>query len=270
MSASAPSSEPFARRGRRLIRAATLFLAFSLQYIPWAAEGALKIASPTGYPLALVLEHEHNRILDAYLRHPGGVETIEGLDGLLFVGTKRVTRPLADGDGERDLIWTLRFRNPVTGEHLLLWITALSTLSQGWLDLAPTAPTAWDIVSYRVSVPPDLFLSISPFVPGYGNTQPMGGKDVFSFVYVMELTKDGPTFVLAPEVYRQLLFLTNLLRAGEPDPALRARYAAMHDDYERIAGGQMPSRDAVMNFSWKRLLSVQWGPVRSLRGPSGP
>ncbi|HCL80288.1 MAG TPA: hypothetical protein DIC53_10015 [Synergistaceae bacterium] len=253
-----------------MCRTAALLLTLALLCAPWRAEGALKIASPAGYPLALVLEHEHGRISDAYLRHPGGVEDIEGLDGLLFAGTKRVARPFADGDRERDLVWSLRFRNPATGENLLLWVTALSTLSQGWLDLAPTAPTAWDTVPYRVSVPPDLFLSISPSVPGYGDTQPMGGKDVFSFVYVMELTKDGPTFILAPEVYRQLLLLTNLLRAGEPDPALRVRYVAMHDDYERIAGGQMPSRDAVMNFSWKRLLSFQWGPVRPLRVPSGP
>lgn len=185
---------------------------------------------------------------------------VEALQGLHVTGKETRSLPEADGDLRRDLVWTMEFLNPATREALTLWVTSLTSLSRGWMDLAPTAPTRWDTFPYRIVTPPDTFLYVAPHIPGYNGTQPKGGRDVFSFVYAMRLTGNGPTFVLSPEVYGRTYPLSALLCRGEPDDMLRALYGAMHQDYERILEGQMPSQDAVMNFLWKKILSFQWGP----------
>ena len=100
------------------------------------------VLSPPEHPLILVLEHDNGLVRSAYL------VLVEALQGLHVTEKETWSLPDADGDLRRDLVWTVELLNPATREALTLWVTSLTSLSRGWMDLAPTAPRR--IPSYRI------------------------------------------------------------------------------------------------------------------------
>ena len=235
-----------------------LLLFFILELLaPGDSFAGKTVLTVPGHPIVLVCEHEKGQIVSSFLRTPEGLHQVKDLEGLILRKDDYLL-PFADGDMLPDLIWKIELQDPDRGRNVLFWITSLTETPRAWLAMTPVSPTLWDSVPFHITVPRDVFLYVSPFLPGYGGRSSLEGKEFLTFVYTIGLTAEGPSFVLAPDVYRQLLLVTNLVRNGELDDNLRDSYSQLYRDFGRMAAGQMPSREAVQNFSWKKILSLGW------------
>lgn len=226
---------------------------------PVEASAYLKVMTVPGHPVTLVFQHDNGQVVSAFLRTPEGIHPVKSVEGFIL-GKSAYLLPYADGDLLKDLIWKIEFRDQKKEKNMLFWITALTKNPRAWVAMTPVSPTLWEKLPFDVKTPGEVFLYVSPNLPGYGENKPRGGDDVLSFVYAIGLTKDGPNFVLAPDVYKQLLLVTDLVRKAEQEEDLKNAYDAMHQDFERMANLQMPSREAIQNFSWKKIMSLSWRP----------
>ncbi len=217
----------------------------------------LKVLTVPGHPISLFLEHDGEKILSSYLRSPEGIHPLERLIGLSLAGDS-YSFMSADADFQDDLLWKIDFREQKGSLTVSLWITAVTETSSAWAALAPGGPTFWDILPLP-SGKNNIFPYIAPHLPGYDGREPVTGSSILSFIYTMILTKNGPKMIAAPDFYRKLLPLTHLVLKSEEDEELSAAYGFLYLDFERMSSGQMPSREAMNNFLWKRILSMRWG-----------
>lgn len=239
------------------IRAAIL-VALSLTIsVVASAHAHMKVLSAPQHPVSLTLNHRDGVIREAFARTPAGVHRLEQIESLRVLSSSvRLIR--TDGCTADALLLRIELDNPKTGERQSLWITSVAEAATAWFDLTPSGPTYWD----RLNTPPNVdgvFLYISPHLPGYCKLDETGGPDTLSFVYAMTITRNGPNLVATPTVYEALLPLVHLFREAQRDEVMRAAYGELHRDFERMAQGSMPSREAMDSFPWRRILTVKWG-----------
>ncbi len=234
-----------------------VIILFALCLLARQGEAHIKILTAPGHPLILVLVHREGIIQDAYIRSPEGLHSLEQIRHLLLTSTTHF--PLrADGDLIDDLVWRIDLRDSRSGESSSLWITSVTEVSTAWLAIAPSGPTLWDALPPLPNEREDMFLYIAPHLPRYYGFESRSGSDTLTFVYTMALTKNGPKLVAVPAFYTRLLPLASLVSKGQEDETSGAGYRALYQDFERMARGGMPSREAMDNFLWKRILTVQW------------
>ena len=221
------------------------------------AEAHLKILTAPGHPLFLVLAHREGIIQEAYIRSPEGVRSLEQIHHL-FLGSDTHFALRADGDLIDDLVWRIDLQDPRSGETFSLWITSVSEVSTAWIAIAPSGPTLWDDLPPLANNRKDTFLYIAPHLPGYYGLEEKSGPQTLTFVYTMALTTNGPKMVAVPAVYTRLLPLASLVSKGQEDETSTVSYRALYQDFERMARGGMPSREAMDNFLWKRILTIRW------------
>jgi len=238
-----------------IVAAASLLLSLSAL----AAANPLQVYSVPGHPLALTVQNRKGIIEEAWLRSPAGLHPLKILQG------KRITDstwclPIADNDICADLIWKLSFTDPDTTKSYFLWITALTETPRAWLAVTPAGRSRWDSLPLHLTIPDDVFLYMSPTLPAYAELGDLEQNKLplLTFVYTVGLTLDGPNFVLVPEVYRQLLPIADLVRKAEINSTIRSCYDRLYDDFEKMGKGQSPSREAIINFNWKKVLSINW------------
>lgn len=218
-----------------------------------------RIYSVPGHPLALTIQSDRGVIKEAWLRSPAGLHPLNVLQGKKITGSAW-RQPLADSDLCPDLIWRLSFVDSNTSKVYFLWITSLTETPRAWLAITPAGGSCWDSLPLQLSMPDDVFLYVSPTLPSYSELEKIEreSSSLLTFVYTVGLTRDGPNFVLVPEVYKQLLPITELVRQAETDPVIKNAYNNLYDDFEKMGKGQTPSREAIINFSWKKILSLNW------------
>jgi len=245
------------RSGRVALPGVLAFLLF-LGLTAMPAAGGIRILSVPGHPVSLVLDMESGIIDLALLRSPAGLQKLLPLEGLTL---KRETylEPYADGDLVKDLLWKLDFTEPAgSPKGIQLWIGELSASKNAWVSLCPIAPTYWDAIPLDLYVPEGVALYFSPSVPQYGDLPKFAGSRTLGFVYTVSLTPEGPRFVPSPAVYRQLQRVADIIRKAEEVPSRKKAYEHMIEDFARLSRGAKPSAAVIRNFSWKRILTLQW------------
>jgi hypothetical protein len=95
-------------------------------------------------------------------------------------------------------------------------------------------------------------------LPQYEDLPRFSGNSVLTFVYTISLTPDGFRFVPAPEVYKQLQRITEIVWGGETLPYKKKSYEHLMDDFVRLSLGSNPSAAVIRNFTWNRILYLQW------------
>jgi len=245
-------------RPRCMFAVLAAFMLTAGVFLPARAESAMKIVSVPGHPVFLLLETSDGVISSALMRSPAGIQKILPLEGLCFRRDSYV-RTFADGDLSSDLVWTLTFTHPSDQSRgIQVWIGITTLPPKAWVSLSPVGQTYWDTIPVNLYVPRGISLYVSPNLPAYGELPQFGGNRTLTFVYTIALTPEGPNFVVAPEVYRQLLKITHLVSEGESFPQRRQAYGKILEDYETLSRGGKPSNEAIQNFSWKKLFSVEW------------
>ena len=235
--------------------AASLFLLLSS---PLTARAAVQILSVPGHPVYLVLDIKDGMIDTAFLRSPAGLQKLLPLEGLTPAG-ERVYQFHADEDFARDLIWVLSFTEPSgRSKGIQLWIGALGGEKKAWVDICPLERTYWDAIPFKLNLPEDVVLYMSPSLPQYEDLPRFSGNSVLTFVYTISLTPDGFRFVPAPEVYKQLQRITEIVWGGETLPYKKKSYEHLMDDFVRLSLGSNPSAAVIRNFTWNRILYLQW------------
>ena len=241
----------------RTTHVARIALLLFLCLFPARSEAALKVLPASGHPIYLVLDCSGGRIQEAYLRSPGGVCALEQIVGLTYLSDSRV--PLrAGGEESADLVWRIELQDSVNAERLSLWISSVVEQATAWAALAPAGPTRWESLPPLETSDVRAFLYLSPHLPAYSALEQRSGIDIFTFIYTMALTDDGPHLAPLPPFYERLLPLATLIQSAETDGSLKAAYEALYQDFQRMSLGRMPSREAVENFKWKRILTVDW------------
>lgn len=245
---------------RRARFAAALLFAASL-VIPFAVRSSahIRVLTAPGTPVTLTLDHRGGKIRRAFVGTPGGVLTLEQIEGSRIVSDSwRLLHPGQGGAGA--LLWRIELEEPKTSKRHCLWITSVDDSRSAWFALAPTGPTYWDNLQL-----PDteggVFLYVSPSLPGYCGHEERAGPETLSFVYAMTITRDGPNLVPAPAVYKKLLALARLF-CGAQEGEAAAACAELCSDFDRMSKGTLPSRAALEAFSWRRILTVRWGRPR--------
>ncbi len=237
-----------------------VFLAFSIfsWFIAMPARAGINVLSVPGHPLSLVLDTKGGIIDLALLRSPAGIQKILPLEGFMLKD-QTVRTPHADGDLVKDLLWTLDFRGPAGNSRgIQVWVGALSGSKQAWVYLCPVGRTFWDSIPLDLRVPEGFGLYFAPTAPRYGDLPKYAGSRTLGFVYTISLTSEGPRFVPAPQVYKQLQRVADLVRKAEQIPYRKEVYKHMIEDFARLSRGSEPSTAAIRNFAWKRILTLQW------------
>lgn len=241
---------------RMRIRASILIALLLTISVVASAHAHMKVLSVPHYPVSLTLNHRDGVIREAFVRTPAGVHRLEQIESLRVLSSS--VRLIRTEEGSADaLLLRIELDNPKTGERQSLWVTSVAEAKSAWFDLAPSGPTYWD----RLNTPSNVggvLLYISPHLPGYCKLDETGGPDTLSFVYAMSITRNGPNLVAASTVYEALLPLVHLFREAQRDEVMRAAYGELHRDFERMAQGSMPSREAMESFPWRRILTVKW------------
>ncbi len=218
----------------------------------------LKILSVPGHPVSLILENTDGVISSALLRSPAGIQKILPLEGYVYAGESH-TEPYADGDFKKDLLWTITFTRPGDRSRgIYLWIGVSSQMPRAWVIISPLGQTYWDTIPMKVYVPRGIALFVSPNLPAYDDLPQFGGNRTLTFVYTIALTPEGPNFQPIPEVYRQLYRITATIRDAEQIDERRDAYSRMLGDYESLSRGGKPSTEVIQNFTWKRILFLDW------------
>ena len=242
------------RDGKLLLRI-TLVLVLCL--LARQSSAYMKILTAPGHPVSLIVEHDKGRIRKAYFRSPEGVRSLEQIEQHLLLSDSFFFLR-ADGDMLDDLVWKIDLLQPKSEEMLSLWITSVTETSTAWLALAPAGSGFWESLPRSPLPREDVFLYVAPHLPAYEKLARRSGPEILTFIYTMLLTKSGPKLAAIPEVYSRLLPLTSLVSKAQEDDGLKAAYTALHQDFERMGQGAMPSREAIENFRWKRILTVRW------------
>ncbi len=244
---------------RRIVPAVsiTFFLLLVCLHFPAEAQH-LKVLSVPGHPVSLVLENTDGVISSALLRSPAGIQKILPLEGYVYAGESH-TEPYADGDFKKDLLWTITFTRPGDRSRgIYLWIGVTSQIPRAWVIISPLGQTYWDTIPMKVYVPKGIALFVSPNLPAYDELPQFGGNRTLTFVYTIALTPEGPNFQPVPEVYRQLYRITATIRDAEQITERREAYSRMLEDYESLSRGGKPSTEVIQNFTWKRILFLDW------------
>ena len=218
----------------------------------------LKVLSVPGHPVNLILETREGVITSALLRSPAGIQRILPIEGYAYAGESFV-EPYADGDFCKDLLWSITFIRP--GDHsrgLYLWIGAMTQIPRAWVIISPLGQTYWDTIPVKLYAPRNIALFVSPNLPAYRDLPQFGGSRTLTFVYTIALTPEGPNFQVVPEVYRQLYKITALVRDAEQIPERKESYSLLLADYEALSKGGKPSTEVIQNFTWKRILNLDW------------
>lgn len=244
----------FLRDGKLLLRI-TLVLVLCL--LARQSSAYVKILTAPGHPVSLIVEHDEGRIRKAFFRSPEGVRPLEHIEQHLLLSDS-LTFLCADDDILDDLVWKIDLLQPKTEKMLSLWITSVTEASTAWLALAPAGAGFWESLPRAPLPREDVFLYIAPHLPAYQELGQRSGPEILTFIYTMLLTKNGPKLAAVPEIYRQFLPLTALVCRAQENKDLKAAYTALHQDFERMGQGGMPSREAIDNFLWKRILTVRW------------
>ena len=218
----------------------------------------LKILSVPGHPLSLVLETSDGVIVSALLRSPAGIQKILPIEGYIYTG-ENVVEPYADEDFQKDLLWSITFTRPGDRSRgLYLWIGAMTQTPRAWVVISPLGQTYWDTIPVKLYAPRGIALFVSPNLPAYRDLPQFGGNRTLTFVYTIALTPEGPNFQVIPEVYRQLHKISAIIRDAEQIPARKEAYSLLLADYETLSRGGKPSTEAIQNFTWKRILNLDW------------
>lgn len=242
---------------RLLAASLALTLCLSFTSSPAAAQH-LKILSVPGHPLSLVLETSEGVITSALLRSPAGIQKILPLEGFVYAG-ETFAEPYADGDIRKDLLWTITFTRPGDRSRgIYLWIGLTTRIPRAWVIISPLGQTYWDTIPMKVYAPRGTALFVSPNLPAYGDLPQFGGNRTLTFVYTIALTPEGPNFLPVPEVYRQLYTITATIRDAEQITERREAYSRLLEDYETLSRGGKPSTEVIQNFTWKRILCLDW------------
>lgn len=218
----------------------------------------IKILSVPGHPVSLVLETSEGIITSALLRSPAGIQKILPIEGYMYAG-ESVVEPYADEDFRKDLLWAITFTRPGDRSRgLYLWIGVVTRTPRAWVVLSPLGQTYWDTVPVKVYAPRGVALFVSPNLPAYNNLPQFGGSRTLTFVYTIALSQEGPNFQVIPEVYRQLHRITSIIRDAEQIPERKEAYTLLLADYESLSRGGKPSTEVIQNFTWKRILNLDW------------
>lgn len=244
----------FLRDGKTLL-SITLILVLCL--LARQSHAYVKVLTAPGHPLALILDQEDNIIRKAFLRSPEGVRPLKQIEEhtLLFDSYVFLN---ADSDFVDDLVWKVDLRKLKSEETVSLWITSVTEASTVWLALAPAGSSLWEIFPALPNGREDVFLYVAPQLPEYRAFGKKSGPETLTFIYTMRLTKNGPKLAAVPEIYTKLLPLAALVRKAQEDEVLEEAYGELFNDFNRMACGNMPSREAINNFLWKRILTVRW------------
>ena len=218
----------------------------------------LKVLTVPGHPVSLVLEASEGIITSALLRSPAGIQKILPLEGYAYAG-ETYTEPYADGDFRKDLLWTITFTRPGDRSRgIYLWIGVTTQIPRAWVVISPLGQTYWDTIPMKVYAPRGTALFVSPNLPAYDDLPQFGGSRTLTFVYTIALTPEGPNFQPIPEVYRQLYRITATIREAEQINERREAYSRLLEDYETLSRGGKPSTEVIQNFTWKRILYLDW------------
>ncbi|MDO9509174.1 MAG: hypothetical protein Q7I97_07565 [Thermovirgaceae bacterium] len=218
----------------------------------------LKVLSVPGHPVTMVLATSEGVIISALLRSPAGIQKILPIEGFVFAG-ESVVEPYADGDFGKDLLWTITFTKPGDRSRgLYLWIGVTTQIPRAWVIISPLGQTYWDTIPVKLYAPRGTALFVSPNLPAYGDLPQFGGSRTLTFVYTISLTQEGPNFQVIPEVYRQLHKITAMVRDAEQIPERKEAYSRLLTDYESLSRGGKPSTEVIQNFTWKRILNLDW------------
>lgn len=218
----------------------------------------IKTLSAEGFPAALVFEQLDGVTKSVWLRTPAGTREIEGLEGLSYVSEALyVTKnPQSSRD---DLLWRTSFTN-FEGKGVHLWVGASPAAEKIFLATSPYNYTKWDNIPAKLLVPKGTAVYVSPAIPDYGsdNRETFRTKDSYSFVYTIRMTPEGPAFVPVPSVYRQLAELLRAGIRGEYSTSKRLAYTRMLEEFDKLADGNPPSTETLLNFQMNRIESLSW------------
>lgn len=219
-----------------------------------------RVLSVPGQPFFISIEqrkYEDEQVRKAYLRTSTELYRLFELEGLKYRDSS-YSIVNADNDGIEDLIWKIEVEDPEDKSTLIMWIATLSSIKQGWVFYTPSGETRWNNLHLDLNIPQNVILYYSPTTPEYREIEQYRGRGIFTFVYTIAITADGPILVSVPEVYEEFAKISRMLIADEADPRLRLVYENIWDDYNRMKEGKMPSKEAVLNFVWERVLDFNW------------
>lgn len=192
-------------------------------------------------------KYEKGRINRAWLRTDTDIERLHLIENMVLLDRSDCLLKDLDSDKIPDPVWKLFLRSK-EGKEFSLWCVTLSGSGKGWLFLLPWAKTLWDEIPFRIDIPENILLYISPSLPEYRDTEQVKDSKVLSFVYTLMVTEEGPLFVLSPETYSKVNQIASMVTASEKDPLKNEIYRQILEDYSRMAQGKMPSSPAVLNF----------------------
>lgn len=201
-------------------------------------------------------KYEEGKVKKAFLRTSNELYPLYEMEGLILRDSK-YTSVNVDNDKLPDLIWQIELEDEQTGDLVTMWITTLSSVKLGWVFFTPKGATRWNNLNMNIEVPQNVILYFSPSTPEYRGITPYKGNNILTFAYTIAITSSGPSLVSVPEVYEQLEKIHRLVIASEADPQLLLIYENICDDYQRMSEGRMPSKEAILNFKWERVLDFE-------------
>lgn len=218
----------------------------------------IKTMSVRRFPVTLVSEQQDGAIKSAWLRTPAGTLEIDGLNGLSYVSEGIFTTKAAQGDKD-DLLWRTSYTN-LDGNGVHLWVGVSSSAAKIYIATSPYNYTKWDNIPAKLVVPKGTAIYISPAIPSYESVSKelFTTKDSYSFVYTIRMTPEGPAFVPVPNVYRQLAELLRAGIRGEYSTSKRLAYARMLDEFDKLADGNPPSAETLLNLQMNKTDTLSW------------
>ncbi|MDL2297744.1 hypothetical protein LJC40_01165 [Synergistaceae bacterium OttesenSCG-928-D05] len=245
---------------RLLLPLIVLLIALGIPFLPkteMPETGAvLRTLSVPNYPLALVLEQRGGVVSSALLRTPAGTREIDQLRGLSFVSEGTFCAKV-DQDEQEDLLWRSSFTN-LEGDGVHLWIGMLSWPPKVFISTTPYRQTRWDAIPAKIIVPKGTALYVAPATPTYDSNDTLQGKDAYTFVYTIRMTPEGPAYVPVPDVYSQLAVILQAGMRGELTRAKRIVYLRMLSEFEKLADGEPPRADTLLNFQQNKIDTLAW------------
>ena len=218
--------------------------------------GVKSLEAPN-FPISIVFDKKQDSLGTTWIKTPGGVCHIEDTDDL-NLASEEIKYMKADTDGKMDMLWRLDFTNQ-EGIGITLWIAALTESSKIYICKTPIVPSRWHALPMKLNLPEKYFLYFSPTTPLYQDVpRQYIGREAYTFPYTITLTQDGPTFVPAPHLYKEILpIFTEILR-HEPITEKHAAYKKMETDMFRIAGGLPISIACFKNIRMETVDIMTW------------
>lgn len=217
----------------------------------------MKMLSVEGFPATLVLEQNDGMVKSAWLRTPAGVREINNIEGLTYLSESTYITKATQGNRD-DLLWRTSYINFESEKGVHLWIGISPGTYRAFIVTTPYNYTKWDSIPAKLVVPKGTAVYISPAVPPYDSRETFRGKDSYSFVYTIRMTPDGPAFTPVPDVYRQLTELLRVVIQGEHSVIKRLAYTRMLDEFNRLAAGNLPGMETLLNFQMNKLDTITW------------